>query len=168
MRRERLRQRLDRRLRPERRVRHRRRLASTSTPGSVHGRPDSDRVARTSASTRSTRRARTVPTGETEFNFQVGNFNFHSEAYSWLVVSGYKAQYKGTGSVNGVSGYDFTLTAYDGDITGGGGVGQVPDPDHEDQRRQPSSSTTGTASPTDMDTADPQAIAGGSIVIHKA
>ena len=63
-----------------------------------------------------------IPTGETEFNFQVGNFNFHSEAYTWLVVSGYKAQYKGTGSVNGVSGYDFTLTAYDGDITGGGGT----------------------------------------------
>src|SRR5205807_2103168 len=57
----------------------------------------------------------TVPTGETEFNFQVGNFNFHSDAYTWLVVSGYKAQYKGSGSVNGVSGYDFTLTAYDGD-----------------------------------------------------
>src|SRR5439155_1202674 len=28
----------------------------------------------------------TIPTGETEFNFQMGNFNFHSEAYTWLVV----------------------------------------------------------------------------------
>src|SRR5262249_19710179 len=28
-----------------------------------------------------------APTGETEFNFQVGNFNFHSTYYDWLVVS---------------------------------------------------------------------------------
>ena len=27
--------------------------------------------------------------------------NFHSTAYTWLVVSGYKAQYKGTGTING-------------------------------------------------------------------
>jgi hypothetical protein len=107
-----------------------------------------------------------IPTGETEFNFQVGNFNFHSTAYSWLVVSGYKAQYKGTGTVNGVSGYDFTLTAYDGDITGGGGV---------DRFRIRITKTNGgnvfdnrNGQPTDMDVADPQAIAGGSIVIHKA
>ena len=44
----------------------------------------------------------TVPTGETEFNFTDGNMNFHSTVYSWLVVSGYKAQYKGTGTINGV------------------------------------------------------------------
>jgi hypothetical protein len=108
-----------------------------------------------------------VPTGETEFNFQVGNFNFHSEAYTWLVVSGYKAQYKGTGSVNGVSGYDFTLTAYDGDITGGGGADMF--------RIRITKTNNGNVvfdnrngKPTDMDTADPQVIAGGSIVIHKA
>jgi hypothetical protein len=108
-----------------------------------------------------------IPTGETEFNFQVGNFNFHSTAYSWLVVSGYRAQYKGTGSVNGVSGYDFTLTAYDGQITGGGGVDRF--------RIRITRTNNGTVVfdnrngvPTDMDVADPQAIAGGSIVIHKA
>jgi hypothetical protein len=108
-----------------------------------------------------------VPTGETEFNFQVGNFNFHSDAYNWLVVSGFKAQYKGTGSVNGASGYDFTLTAYDGDITGGGGA---------DKFRIRITKTNGgdvvfdnkNGAPIDMDTADPQVIAGGSIVIHKA
>ena len=42
-----------------------------------------------------------VPVGQTEFQFQVANFNFHSEWYQWLVVSGYKAQYRGTGTVNG-------------------------------------------------------------------
>jgi PKD repeat protein len=110
----------------------------------------------------------TIPTGETEFNFQMGNFNFHSEAYTWLVVSGYKAQYKGTGSVNGVSGYDFTLTAYDGDAPSGGGV---------DKFRIRITRTNGGnvifdnrmgVATTDIDTANPEAISGGSIVIHKA
>ena len=110
----------------------------------------------------------TVPTGETEFNFQVGNFNFHSDAYTWLVVQGYKAQYKGTGSVNGVSGYDFTLTAYDGDITGGGGVDKfrIRITDDNNSNAVVFDNRYGTL--TDIDTADPQSIAGGSIVIHKA
>jgi PKD domain-containing protein len=110
----------------------------------------------------------TIPTGETEFNFQMGNFNFHSESYNWLVVSGYKAQYKGTGSVNGVSGYDFTLTAYDGDAPSGGGVDKF--------RIRITKNNGGTVifdnrlgvASTDMDTAMPEAISGGSIVIHKA
>jgi hypothetical protein len=41
----------------------------------------------------------TVPDGETEFQF--ANFNFHSLDYQWLVVDGAKAQYKGTGTING-------------------------------------------------------------------
>jgi hypothetical protein len=108
-----------------------------------------------------------IPTGETEFNFQVGTLNFHSTAYSWLVVSNFKAQYKGTGTINGTGNYSFTLTAYDGDITGGGGVDKF--------RIQITDDNTHTlvfdnrkGVPTDIDTADPQAIAGGSIVIHKA
>jgi len=109
-----------------------------------------------------------IPTGETEFNFQVGNMNFHSTAYTWLVVSGYKAQYKGTGTINGSGNYDFTLTAYDGNITGGGGTDKF--------RIRITGANNGNAvvfdnrngAPTDMDVADPQAIAGGSIVIHKA
>ena len=56
----------------------------------------------------------TVPTGSTEFQFQAGGLNFHSEDYQWLVVAGTKAQYKGTGTVNGVSGFSFMLTATDG------------------------------------------------------
>ena len=110
----------------------------------------------------------TVPTGETEFNFQVGNFNFHSEAYTWLVVQGFKAQYKGTGSVNGVSGYDFTLTAYDGDVNGGGGVDKFRIRITRTNNGNVVFDNRITNGNLDMDTADPQAIAGGSIVIHKA
>ena len=64
----------------------------------------------------------TIPTGETEFNFKVGNLNFHSTSYQWLVISGARAQYKGQGTVNGAGSYGFLLTAIDGQITGGGGV----------------------------------------------
>ncbi len=60
----------------------------------------------------------TVPTGETEFQYQVGNLNFHSATYTSLVVSGSLAQYKGTGRINGVDGYNFTITAYDGSPDG--------------------------------------------------
>ena len=45
--------------------------------------------------------------------------NFHSTDYNWLVVSGFKAQYKGTGTINGAGSYSFTLTAYDGDLAAG-------------------------------------------------
>ena len=117
---ERLRAGLDRRLRPERRVHHRRRLDQRRRR-LVHGaNPTLSGRANFGFNSQYKKNAN-IPTGETEFNFQVGNFNFHSEAYTWLVVSGCKAQYKGTGTINGVSGYDFTLTAYDGDITAAAG-----------------------------------------------
>ena len=42
-----------------------------------------------------------IPTGETEFQLHFATFNFHSSSYQWLVVSGARAQYKGTGKING-------------------------------------------------------------------
>jgi YVTN family beta-propeller protein len=62
-----------------------------------------------------------VPTGNTEFHFKVANFTFKSTSYEWLVVAGGKAQYKGSGTVNGGGEYGFLLTAVDGDRNGGGG-----------------------------------------------
>jgi methionine-rich copper-binding protein CopC len=99
----------------------------------------------------------TVPTGETEFQFQVGNLNFHSTAYQWLVVSGKMAQYKGTGTINGTVGYSFLLTARDGTPDGfrikiSNADGVVYDNLHSSD----DSITSGNT----------QAIAGGSIVIH--
>jgi hypothetical protein len=108
-----------------------------------------------------------TPTGETEFQFQTGNFDFHSDVYSVLVISTFKAQYKGSGTVNGVAGYDFILTAYDGDIAGGGGVDKF--------RIKITKRSTGAVvydnslgSSDDMDAANPQALSGGSIVVHAA
>lgn len=64
----------------------------------------------------------TTPTGQTEFQFKAGNLNFHSSVYEWLVVAGARAQYKGTGTINGAGNYGFMLTAIDGALLGGGGV----------------------------------------------
>jgi len=64
----------------------------------------------------------TIPTGQTEFQFQTGNLNFHSTSYQWLVVSGPMAQYKGSGTINGTGNYQFLLTARDGRQGGGGGI----------------------------------------------
>ncbi len=104
-----------------------------------------------------------IPTGNTQFHFNAGNFQFQSTSYQWLVVAGAKAQYKGYGNVNGVAGYGFILTAIDGQVNGGGGVdkfrikiwevagGMVV---YDNQLGQ---DETGNAS---------TALGGGSIVIH--
>lgn len=60
----------------------------------------------------------TVPTGQTEFQFQLGGINFHSTSYQWLVVSGGRAQYKGQGTINGSGNYGFLITAIDGHVAG--------------------------------------------------
>ena len=58
-----------------------------------------------------------VPTGETEFQFRVADLNFHSDTYQWLVIAGARAQYKGTGTINGKGNYGFMLTAIDEKLT---------------------------------------------------
>ena len=58
----------------------------------------------------------TVPTGVTEFQFQLADLNFHSDTYDWLVVAGVRAQHKGIGTINGSGEYKFLLTAIDADI----------------------------------------------------
>ncbi len=58
-----------------------------------------------------------TPTGVTEFQFKVADLNFHSDTYDWLVVAGARAQFKGSGTINGTGNYGFMLTAVDVDLT---------------------------------------------------
>ena len=109
----------------------------------------------------------TVPTGQTEFQFKAGNLNFHSSSYDWLVVSGARAQYKGTGTINGAGAYRFMLTVIDGAINGGGGVDKfrirIWDNDSGTlvyDTHIESDDTSDTAEPTTP-------LQGGNIVIHK-
>ncbi len=108
-----------------------------------------------------------VPTGETEFQFQVANFNFHSSVYQWLVISGAKAQYKGTGTVNNTGNYGFLLTATDGQLNGGGGVDKFRIKIWDINNGGVVVYDNVLGASDDIDSANPQAIAGGSIVIHK-
>jgi len=99
-----------------------------------------------------------VPTGNTEFQFQVGNLNFKSASYEWLAIAGSKAQYKGVGTINGKGNYGFILTATDG----------TPDK----FRIKIWDVATGQVVYDNMlgapDTDDPvTAVGGGSIVIHR-
>jgi VCBS repeat-containing protein len=106
-----------------------------------------------------------LPEGQTEFQFHAGSLNFHSETYQWLVVSGPRAQYKGTGKVNGTSGYGFLVTATDGQQTGGGGTDRFR---IKIWRLSDGSVVYDNSygASDDIDAANPQMISGGSIVIH--
>ena len=57
-----------------------------------------------------------IAEGETEFQCKTcpGGMNFHSSSYDWLVVSGNRAQYQGSGTVNGAGNYGFKVTVIDG------------------------------------------------------
>jgi PKD repeat protein len=104
-----------------------------------------------------------VPTGNTEFQFKAGNLNFKSSIYEWLVISGAKAQYKGSGTINGTGNYGFILTSIDGQISGGGGVDKFRIKIWDSNSSILYDNQFGSS-----DTSDPTtAIAGGSIVIHK-
>jgi hypothetical protein len=94
-----------------------------------------------------------VPTGQTEFQFQTGDLNFHSTSYDWLVVAGTKAQYKGTGTTNGINDCKFMLTVEDG-----GNKGQ------DTFRIRIWDATTDLLI---YDNGAQSPIAGGSIIVHK-
>jgi hypothetical protein len=107
----------------------------------------------------------TVPTGQTEFQFKAGSFNFHSADYQWLLVAGCKAQYKGTGTVNGVAGYGFLLTATDGNICASKTTDKFRIKVWDIVTTAVVYDNVGGSE--DIDVANPQDINGGSIVIHK-
>lgn len=65
------------------------------------------------------KKGQTIPDGNTEFNFQEADLNFHAQSYDWLTVSGAVARYRGTGTINGAGVYGFILTATDGKLNGG-------------------------------------------------
>jgi len=109
----------------------------------------------------------TVPTGKTEFQFKVADLNFKSTSYDWLVVSGPKAKYKGTGTINGEGNYGFMLSAVDGAIKGDGIDKfriKIWDKDTEETIYD---NEIGSGVKIEEDVEPSTAISGGSIVVHK-
>ena len=100
------------------------------------------------------RKGADTPTGNTEFQFQVADLNFHSSRYEWLVVNrgGHRAQFKGEGTINGIEGYRFMIWASDED----------PDRFRIKIWEEPEESVEVII----YDNGSVQAIGGGSIVIH--
>jgi uncharacterized repeat protein (TIGR01451 family) len=70
-------------------------------------------------------RGQSVPSGNTQFQFQAADLSFKSTSYDWLVIAGARAQYKGLGTINGSGDYAFMLTAIDGQTNGGGGSDRI-------------------------------------------
>ena len=66
-----------------------------------------------------------APAGQTQFQLHSAGFDFQSTAYDWFVTSGPRAQYKGSGTINRAGDYGFTVTAVDGQATGGGGYDRL-------------------------------------------
>jgi hypothetical protein len=64
----------------------------------------------------------TNPKGESQLDFLLGNLDFNALNYDYLVIDKARAQFRGFGKINGVSGYDFIVTVIDGSLPGGGGV----------------------------------------------
>ncbi len=100
-----------------------------------------------------------TPKGNTEFQLHSAGMNFKGDVMQWLLVSGNRAQYRGAGTVNGVSGYSFLVTIVDGGKTG-------------DQFRIKVWNASGTlfdsemGTTTALDSAPATPLTGGSIVIH--
>jgi uncharacterized repeat protein (TIGR01451 family) len=98
-----------------------------------------------------------TPTGQTEFQFQAGDLNFHSDSYEWLVVTGSDyARYKGNGAINGEGDYKFMLWAGDGTGTDGADTFRIKIWAEDDAGNETVIYDNG------MD----QDIGGGSIVVH--
>jgi len=118
------------------------------------------------------RQGKTLPEGNTEFQFKAGSLNFKSTGdYMWLVVSGsgHKATYKGSGKINGAGSYGVSVTAIDAANTPSSNVDlfRIKIWDQSNDDAVVYDNQLGTDCPTGDD-ADPcTAIGGGSIVIHK-
>lgn len=61
-----------------------------------------------------------VPSSRWPLYLDVRDMSFRSTLYDWLVVEGAVARFVGSGTINGVSGYGFAVTAVDGKEAGDG------------------------------------------------
>ena len=93
----------------------------------------------------------------------MGDLNFHSSSYDWLVIASHKAMYRGTDTINGEESYGFMLCVID----------EKPAPSIDiDIFKIVWDKATGEViydnQMGDNDDADPAtSIQGGNIVIHK-
>jgi len=99
-------------------------------------------------------------TGSVKMNFKAANLDFASTSLSSLATSTGKAYLKGSGTVNGVSGYTFLATGIDGSVVGGNDLIRF-------QIKDASNNVVYDSQPGAGDTADPTTVdASGNIRVH--
>jgi hypothetical protein len=65
---------------------------------------------------------RSIPDGDLQFQFKAGNLTFKSTSMDWLVVTGEpRAQFQGTGTINGATVCKFAVDAWGGSFPSGTG-----------------------------------------------
>jgi hypothetical protein len=101
-----------------------------------------------------------APAGSTQFQFEAGDLNFHSNVQEWLVVNqgGTNAQFKGSGTINGqnhTSGVPYKFMIWAGDGTADTFRNRIWWDDSQ------------AAEHLVYDSGTNRALGGGSIVIHK-
>lgn len=108
-----------------------------------------------------------VPEGNTEFQFSTADFNFHSNTYDWLVVSGFKATFKGTGIIEGEEGsHKFMISCVDGDLKGNGAKDTFRIRIWDEDGNGGETTIYDNQMGADMDAEATTTLGGGSIIIH--
>jgi predicted extracellular nuclease len=94
--------------------------AFASAAGAAPGSPTASGSARFSVTAQYASGA-AQPSGKVQLNLASANLNFQSTSVQSLITTGATALIQGVGTVNGVSGYQFSATVTDAQATGGGG-----------------------------------------------
>lgn len=110
----------------------------------------------------------TTPIGATSFHLLRTPLNFQSTAYDWLVITGARAQLKGSGTINGTGRFGFLLTLGDGRLTGGigGDLLRMKIWNRDAGNSVVYDNVLDATATDDIDTAKPQAIAVGDVFIQ--
>jgi hypothetical protein len=73
-----------------------------------------------------------VPSGNTDLTLKATGMHFQSTGYEWLVVSGNRAQFQGSGKINGKGDYGILITGIEGNGDDGkGGQNGHGNSDHQ-------------------------------------
>jgi Tfp pilus assembly protein PilW len=101
-----------------------------------------------------------VLTGDAKMNFKAANLDFVSNSLTSLVTSNGRAYLKGSGTLNGNSGYTFLAIGIDGSVAGGSDLIRF-------QIKDSSGNVVYDSQPGAGDTTDPTTLdATGNIRVH--
>lgn len=108
-----------------------------------------------------------IPDGDTEFQFSTADFYFYSDTYDWLVVAGYKAMFKGIGTIEGdPDSHKFMISCVDGDLKGNDAKDTFRIRIWDEDGNGGETTIYDNQMGADMDSEATTELGGGSIIIH--